>query len=72
MARRRAAVEYQQQLAEKKLKKYEARLKEKKVESKQFRYDPLWRHLNSKLSQLKLQMKSVEKRESFQNKTSDS
>ena len=66
MARRRAAIEYQQQLAQKKLDKYEEKLKDRKVDSNRFRYDPLWRHLNSKLSQLKLQMKSVEKRESFQ------
>ena len=65
MAKRRAAIEYQQQLAQKKLDKYEAKLKERKVDISKFRYDPLWRHLNSKLAQLKLQMKSVERRESF-------
>ena len=65
MARRRAVVEYQQQLAQKKLEKYEDKLKSQKVDAKRYRYDPLWRHLNSKLSQLKLQLKSVEKRESF-------
>ncbi|SMF56330.1 hypothetical protein [Pseudobacteriovorax antillogorgiicola] len=65
MARRRAAIEYQQQLAQKKLEKYEAKLKDRKVDAARFRYDPLWRHLNSKLAQLKLQLKSVEKRESF-------
>ena len=65
MARRRATIEYQQQLAKKKLDKYEEKLKERKIDAKRYRYDPLWRHLNSKLSQLQLQMKSVEKRESF-------
>lgn len=65
MARRRAAIEYQQDLAQKKLDKYESRLKEHKVDQKKFRYDPLWRQLNSKLTQLKRQMKSVELRESF-------
>ena len=65
MARRREVVEYQQQLAQKKLDNYETRLKEHKVDANRFKYDPLWRHLNSKLTQLKQQLKSVQRRESF-------
>lgn len=65
MARRRGIVEYQQQLAQKKLDRHEDKLRENKVDAKRFRYDPIWRHLNSKLAQLKTQLKSVERRESF-------
>ena len=65
MAKKRAVVEYQQQLAQKKLEKYEQKLKDRKVDPQRFRSDPMWRHLNSKLNQLKMQIKYVEKRESF-------
>lgn len=68
MAKKRAVVEYQQQLAQKKLERYELKLKERKIDPRKFRNDPLWRHLQSKLTQLKLQIKYVEKRESFNKK----
>ncbi len=65
MAKKRAVVEYQQQLAHKKLEKYEQKLKEHKIDPKRFKNDPQWRHLQSKITQLNLQIKYVEKRESF-------
>ena len=65
MAKRRAAIEYQLQIAKKKIDKYEGQLKDHKVNEGRYRNDPHWRHLNSKLSQLQRQLKSVEIRESF-------
>ena len=65
MAKRRTAVEYQKQIAARKLEHYEAQLKEHKVDEKRYRYDPQWRHLNSKLKQLDRQLQAVANRESF-------
>ena len=65
MAKKRAVVEYQQQLAQKKLEKYEQKLKDRKVYPQRCRRETMWRHLNSKLNHQKKQIKDVEKRESF-------
>ena len=65
MAKRRTAIEYQLQIAKRKIEKYETQLKDHKVDQKRFRNDPHWRHLTSKLSQLQRQLKSVEVKESF-------
>ena len=72
MAKKRPVVEYQQSIAENKLKRYEDQLRERKVQDTQFKRDPIWRNLKAKLDKLKAQIRYVEKRESFAKKSSDS
>lgn len=68
MAKKRPVVEYQQSIAENKLKRYEEQLKERKVSADRYKRDPTWRSLKAKLDKLKAQIRYVEKRESFSKK----
>lgn len=65
MAKSRFVVEQQLKLAKKALEAYTKKLAEQDIESSRLRYQPHWRHLDAEIRQLTRQLKSVERRESF-------